>query len=245
MKKIIITAVILVFSTMTAQAGKLSALSLNAGLASNTSVFSATAKETSSNESGVVDGIDQESGVFAESFSSQFVELGVGRFISLGFEHTPDAISTPQNINADGNTHGGNCSTTGTNLGSVGACGNTMTVSADFNDMNTTYIKLNIPGGMYVKYGTVETDADFKETSKSGNTYKNISLEGTSMGAGYQRFLGESGFGFRFEANYLDLDNGKTDNGIATTANHNLIEASNIEGATAKLAITYTLGRNN
>ena len=247
MKKIIITAVLLVFSTWAAKAADFSALSLTAGLASNTSVFSATAKETSSNEDGGTAGgrIQKNSGVFAESFSSQFVELGVGRFISLGFEHTPDSISTPQNINSDGNTHGGNCSTTGTDLGSVGACGNTTTVSADFNDMNTTYIKLNIPGGMYVKYGSVETDADFKETTKSGNTYKNISLDGTSMGAGYQRFLGESGFGFRFEANYLDFDNGKTDNGVATTGNHNLIEASNIEGATAKLAITYTLGRNN
>ena len=234
MKKIIITAVFLVFSTMTAQAGKLSALSLTAGLASNTSVWGATAKESNFNESGADVNINKDSGVFTDSYSSQFVELGIGRFISLGFEHTPDSITTPQNINDCGGGDGQSVCTTAT-----------ATVSADFNDLNTTYVKLNIPGGMYVKYGSVETDADFKETMKSGTTYKNISLKGTSMGAGYQRFLGESGFGFRFEANYLDFDNGKTDNGVATTGNHNLIEASNIEGAAAKLAITYTLGRNN
>lgn len=233
MKKIIITAAFLVLSTMAAKAIDFSNFSLTGGLASNTSVFGATAKESSSNESGTVDRINKESGVFTESFSSQFVELGIGRFISLGFEHVPDSISTPQNINDDGQLEGQISGTA------------TATVSADFNDMNTTYIKLNIPGGMYIKYGSVETDADFKEVMKSGNTYKNVSIDGTSMGAGYQRFLGDSGFGFRFEANYLDFDNAKTDNGLATTANRNLIEASNIEGATAKLAITYTLGRNN
>ena len=52
MKKIIITAVLFVFSTWAAKAADFSALSLTAGLASNTSVFSATAKETSSNEDG-------------------------------------------------------------------------------------------------------------------------------------------------------------------------------------------------
>ena len=230
MKKIIITAAFFVLSTISAKAIDFSGLSLTAGIASNTSVFGATAKETSSSETGTAIRVNKESGVFTESFSSQFVELGIGRFISLGYEHTPDSISTPQNINDDGGQ-------TGT--------GATTTVSADFNDLNTTYVKLNIPGGMYIKYGTVETDADFKETTKSGNTYRNVSIDGTSIGAGYQRFLGDSGFGFRFEANYLDFDNAKTDNGLATTANRNLIEASNIEGATAKLAITYTLGRNN
>ena len=75
--------------------------------------------------------------VFYRVFGSQFVELGIGRWISLGFEHVPDSISTPQNIN-DG-----------------GAAGTTSTVSVDFNDMNTTYLKIKHSYAVYFKYGTV------------------------------------------------------------------------------------------
>ena len=137
-----------------------------------------------------------------ESFGSQFVELGIGRWISLGFEHVPDSISTPQNINDAGVTSG-NSSTVATS-----------TVSVDFNDMNTTYLKLNTPMGIYFKYGTVSTDLDIKETMLSGNTYKNTSVDGTSMGAGYQKTLGERGFGFRIEGNYVELDNVTVNNGV-------------------------------
>ena len=142
--------------------------------------------------------LTKQSGVFTESFGSQFVELGIGRWISLGFEHVPDSISTPQNVN-DG----------------LVVLHATSTVSVDFNDMNTTYLKLNTPMGIYFKYGTVSTDLDIKETQLSGNTYKNTSVDGTSMGAGYQKTFGERGFGFRIEGNYVELDNVTVNNGVA------------------------------
>ena len=143
----------------------------------------------------------------------------------------PDSISTPQNIN-DG-----------------GAAGTTSTVSVDFNDMNTTYIKLNTPIGIYFKYGTVETDLDIKETQLSGNTYKNTSVDGTSIGAGYQKTLGERGFGFRIEGNYVELDSVTVNNGVTQTAgtginNFKEIKATNLEGLTGKVALTYTFGRS-
>ena len=143
----------------------------------------------------------------------------------------PDSISTPQNIN-DG-----------------GVAGTTSTVSVDFNDMNTTYLKLNTPMGIYFKYGTVSTDLDIKETQLSGNTYKNTSVDGTSMGAGYQKTLGERGFGFRIEGNYVELDSVTVNNGVTQTAgtginNFKEIKATNLEGLTGKVALTYTFGRS-
>ena len=48
----------------------------------------------------------------------------------------PDSISTPENVN----TSGGESAT-----------GATAKVSVDFNDMNTTYLKLNTPMGIYLK----------------------------------------------------------------------------------------------
>ena len=232
MKKLITTIAFIALSTVSAKAIDMEMFSITGGIAANQSVFGGTAQQDDYNAAGTtIETTDKEHGVFTESFGSQFVELGIGRWISLGFEHVPDAISTPQNVNdSSGPTA-------------------TSTVSVDFNDMNTTYLKLNTPMGIYLKYGTVSTDLDIKETQKSGNTYKNTSVDGTSMGAGYQKTLGERGFGFRIEGNYVDLDSVTVNNGVTKTAGTGLnnfkeIKATNLEGLTGKVALTYTFGRS-
>ena len=232
MKKLITTIAFIALSTVSAKAVEWEIFSITGGLAANQSVFGGTAQQDAYDAIGTtIEVTDKEHGVFTESFGSQFVELGIGRWISLGFEHVPDSISTPQNINdSDGATA-------------------TSTVSVDFNDMNTTYIKLNTPIGIYFKYGTVETDLDIKETQLSGNTYDNTSVDGTSIGAGYQKTLGERGFGFRIEGNYVELDNVTVNNGVTQTAgtginNFKEIKATNLEGLTGKVALTYTFGRS-
>ncbi len=198
MKKLITTIAFIALSTVSAKAIEMEMFSITGGIAANQSVWGATAKQDEYNAIGTtIDATNKQSGVFTESFGSQFVELGIGRWISLGFEHVPDSISTPQNIN-DGSS----------------AASATSTVSVDFNDMNTTYLKLNTPMGIYFKYGAVSTDLDIKETQLSGNTYKNTSVDGTSMGAGYQKTFGERGFGFRIEGNYVELDNVTVNNGV-------------------------------
>ena len=239
MKKLITTIAFIALSTVSAKAIEMEMFSITGGLAANNSVWGASAQqdEYDSNNDGSIDASNKQSGVFTESFSSQFVELGIGRWISLGFEHVPDSISTPENINSGG----GN-----------GSTNDTSKVSVDFNDMNTTYLKINTPMGIYFKYGTVSTDLDIKETQDSGNTYKNTSVDGTSMGAGYQKTFGERGFGFRIEGNYVDLDNVTVNNGVGTstsggtTANggFNEVKATNLEGLTGKVALTYTFGRS-
>ena len=234
MKKLITTIAFIALSTVSAKAVEWEIFSITGGLAANQSVFGGTAQQDAYDAIGTtIEVTDKEHGVFTESFSSQFIELGIGRWISLGFEHVPDSISTPQNIN-DG-----------------GAAGTTSTVSVDFNDMNTTYIKLNTPIGIYFKYGTVETDLDIKETQLSGNTYDNTSVDGTSIGAGYQKTLGERGFGFRIEGNYVELDSVTVNNGITqvgvvgrTDGGFKEVKATNLEGLTGKVALTYTFGRS-
>ena len=232
MKKLITTIAFIALSTVSAKAIDMEMFSITGGLAANQSVFGGTAQQDDYNAGGTaIETTDKEHGVFTESFGSQFVELGIGRWISLGFEHVPDSISTPQNINDGGND------------------GTTSTVSVDFNDMNTTYLKLNTPMGIYFKYGTVSTDLDIKETQLSGNTYANTSVDGTSIGAGYQKTLGERGFGFRIEGNYVELDNVTVNNGVTKTAGTGLnnfkeIKATNLEGLTGKVALTYTFGRS-
>lgn len=234
MKKLITTIAFIALSTVSAKAIDMEMFSITGGLAANQSVFGGTAQQDEYNAVGTsIDASNKESGVFTESFGSQFVELGIGSWISLGFEHVPDSISSPQNVND-----------------SSGATA-TSTVSVDFNDMNTTYLKLNTPMGIYFKYGTVSTDLDIKETQASGNTYANTSVDGTSIGAGYQKTLGERGFGFRIEGNYVELDNVTVNNGVTkvgavgrTDGGFNEVKATNLEGLTGKVALTYTFGRS-
>ena len=229
MKKIILTVVFVALSTMSAKAVDFSVFSLTGGIAANSGVFGADGREENfSGFEGTVQTADQASGVFQDSYGSQFVELGIGRFLSVGYEHTPDSISTPQNVASEGRT------------------AQEETSSVDFNDKNTTYVKLNVPGGIYLKYGTVQTDIDVKTTR---NTYKDQSTDGTTMGVGYQRLIGESGFGWRFEGNYIEFDNVTTNDGETTdtVANNgrNRIFVDDLEGLEGKIAITYTFGRNN
>ena len=242
MKKIIIMVALLAMSTVSARAISLPAMpdlgnfELTLGVAQNQGVFGATATETNEDFTGVTDTghIKKESGVFTDGYSSQFIEIGVGKYVSLGYEHTPDSVSTPKNTTREDGPAEGN-------------------VSVDFNDLNTTYVKINVPflTGLYLKGGEVETDLDIKETMLSGSTYKNVSTNGSTYGVGYARTLGETAFAIRFETMYLELDTVKADNGVASgttgahgTRNRNAIEAKNLEGLTAKVALTYTFGKN-
>jgi len=234
MKKLITTIAFIALSTVSAKAVDMEAFSLTGGIAANSSVWGATAREDGYNALGTaVDSSNKKSGVFTETFSSQFVELGIGRWISLGYELVPDSISTPQNVNTSNSTTA------------------TSTVSVDFNDLTTVYAKLNTPLGVYFKFGNVSTDIDIKETQASGHTYANTSVDGTSIGAGYQKIFGERGFGLRIEGNYVELDNVTVNNGVTKVGvvgradgGFNEIKATNLEGLTGKVALTYTFGKS-
>jgi hypothetical protein len=231
MKKLITTFAFIALSAVSAKAIEMEMFSITAGLAANQGVFGASALETNRNETNTVQTIKKESGVFTESYGSQFIELGIGRFISLGYEHTPDSVSTPTNTTRHGAAAEAN-------------------VSVDFNDLNTTYIKINLPGGIYAKAGSVETDLDIKEVMGSGSTYANVSTTGSMMGIGYQTFIKDTGLGLRFEGSYMELDNVTTSNGVAvdgatvTNGGRNQIDAKNLEGLTGKVALTYTFGKS-
>ena len=247
MKKIIAAVVLMSFSTLSANAASLGMFSLTGGLAQNNSVWGASASQQNFAIDGTAKKIENDSGVFTEGFGSYLLEVGIGQWISLGYELVPDSISTPTNVTHERKTSAGN----------GGGTGLKNTVSVDFNDMATTYIKINTPIGIYFKFGNVETDLDIKEVMASGNSYKNVSTDGTSTGAGYQKLIGDSGFGIRVEANYIELDAVQSDNGVGNLVclntgscatqlgGKNIVKASNMEGLTGKVALTYTFGRNN
>ena len=237
MKKIITALVFVALSSVSAKAIDFSLFSLTGGVAAGNSVWGATATqdEYDENNGGTIDASNKESGVFTSSYGSYFYELGIGKYVSFGYDVVDGAISTPENINSDK------------------AAQATSKVSVDFNDLTTTYAKLNIPfvTGLYIKAGNVTTDLDIKETQLSGNTYKNVSVDGTSVGGGFERMLGETNFSLRAETMYVELDSIRVDNGVgsktsgSTVGNgFNEINAKNLEGLTGSVALTYTFGKN-
>ena len=225
MKKIITAIAFIALTTVSAKAIDFGGFSVTAGLANNTSVFGASGTESEYSETGTLPETNKEHGIFTDEFSSQFVELGIGQWVSVGYEMTSDPIQTPRTITNEGKD-------------------NQNSVQVDFNDLETQYVKINFPGGMFAKLGATTMDIKLNHTSAGSRTYPNRTSEGTSIGLGYQGYVGESGLGYRFETSYLEFDNVESNNGVATTGNFNKVEVTNMEGAVAKFAMTYTLGRN-
>ena len=227
MKKIILMGAFIALSTVSAKAIELPSMglfSLTGGLASQSSVWGASGKEQNFDDlNTTITETNTAEGVFTESFGSNFVELGIGKYISVGMEKY-DSITTPTNVANEGR-----------------AAENTVKVK--FSGLETNYLKLNIPGGMFLKWGDIETDMDVVE---SKGDYGKASLSGSSIGAGYERFFGETGFGFRFEGTYHEFDSVTLTDDAANADGDgkNVITASNIEGLSGKIALTYTLGRN-
>lgn len=230
MKKTLITLVVLGMSTLSANAFEKGDLSVTLGVAANTAVYGASGTENNKTDSNTQGDIRKEHGVFTDGHQSMFMEANVGQWVSIGYEHTPDSISTPVNKSREGIT-----ATEGK-------------VSVDFNNLDTAYLKLNTPYGIYAKFGVVETDLDIKETMASGSTYSNVSTEGTIMGIGYSKALGDRGLAIRVEGTYMTLDSVNTDNGVsasggtASNGGQNKITVDNIEGVNAKVALTFTFG---
>lgn len=236
MKKILTIISVVSLMSFNSNALEVSDMSVTAGLSYNSAVYGATATETNRAEDNSIKTIQSESGVFTDSHASGFIELNAGEFVSIGFEHTPDSITTPQ---ADRTTN----------------VNTQTTVSVDFNDLNISYVKFNIPGGIYLKAGYVETDLDIKEsmaagaTSGTSSTYNNVSTSGSVVGVGYNRAINDSPVSIRLEGTYMELDDVTSTNGVSASGGsvanggQNKIDASSLEGLNAKLAITYTFGK--
>ena len=236
MKKILTIISVISLMSFNSNALEVSDMSVTAGVSINSAVYGASAKETNRAENNSIKTVKNESGVFTDTHTSGFIELNAGEFVSLGFEHTPDSISTPTNDR-------------------VSAANNTTTVSVDFNDVNIAYLKVNMPGGVYVKAGYVTTDLDIKESMAAGGTsgtsssYANVDTNGTLLGLGYVKPIGENGIALRIEGSYMALDDVSTNNGVSPTGGtianggRNQVDASSMEGLNGKIALTYTFGQ--
>ena len=215
MKKVLLTILAGMFMIGSALAQP----SFTVGLALNKGVFAAEGREENFDEGGTLKTVTEEYGAFEDSYASIYVEMGneVG---SIGLAYQDD-VSTPTNVNEVGGLPGSNSATS--------------TVSADFSGVITLYGLVNLPMNTYLKAGIVQGDIAINETQKSGNTYKDQDLEGYVLGFGYQHEADAANV--RFELLGHTYDDVETNNGVATTGNHNKVRVSNMIGANAQISV--------
>ena len=215
MKKVLLTILAGIFMIGSAYAQP----SYTIGLALNKGVFAAEGREENFDEGGTLKTVTEEYGAFEDSYASIYVEMGneVG---SIGLAYQDD-VSTPTNVNEVGGLPGSNSATS--------------TVSADFSGVMTLYGLVNLPMNTYLKAGIVQGDIAINETQKSGNTYKDQDLEGYVLGFGYQHEADAANV--RFELLGHTYDDVETNNGVATTGNHNKVRVSNMIGANAQISV--------
>ena len=185
MKKLLITTCLFLgtFSMASAELG------INIGVSGQSGYFEATANES-------VDAAKQESeeaaGIFG--YGSIFIEKTLGRFITVGYDHVPGGLSSEsfEETREDETLAGAKAD-------------QVQTGSADFDNLNTYYIALNITENFYVKAGQMSVDVTTNETLASGAIYGNKTLDGTTLGGGYHKSF-DNGFFYRAEGTVFEID---------------------------------------
>ena len=217
MRKIIaalVTSVALVFST-SAYAVDPSQISI--GISGNFGGFVADGKEENYTHTGTLEETTTKDGAaFAEGYASIFVEYAVNDQISIGLDHVPEAIETPQNVNPEG--------ATGKDI--------EIKVKAEFEQLTTLYVLAKSDFGVYGKFGVSNMNIDI--ISENAGTYADPGdTTGMMVGLGYEHDAAD-GVSVRAELAYHQFDDVSANNG---QTDKNEIKVSNMQGGTARISL--------
>ena len=176
-----------------------------------------------------------EEALAAFSYMSGFAEVGfdAAMGLTLGLEYVPESIQ----IEEAQREIRGNKNPSGTSTGED-AHGGLQKIKASVKDMVTAYVAIPVMGtGLNIKAGYRQATLVTEETLATGSTYKDVDLDGTTIGVFYDGAIGERAF-YRIEGNYNAWEdiavNGSEQGG--TAGSFNKIDAK-ITGASARLAV--------
>ena len=229
MKKLLLVAVFAIFSASSAMSAGLTDIKPSIGLSMSNAGFAGEGNERVGSDTGTVQSVTEEYGAFATTYGSIFVELGFGDVLSIGVEYVPVGIDSPTNISREGSGSGKN------NAGKS-------TVSATFEDLTTTYAKINILplGGTYLKLGFSQVDVIVNEVMASGNKYGDVNTQGYTAGIGYAHEI-NNGFGIRAEVMASQFDDVNTTNGVTTASvangGKNVVQVESMWGAKGTVSL--------
>lgn len=192
-------------------------LGINVGISGQIGVFEASATETEDTEKS-----REDDAMAAFGYVSVFLEKDLGQYITVGVDYVPSALES-ETVDE---TRSDLLAKTDGAAGSV-----TQKVQVDFEDLTTFYVALNLNENFYLKAGIAQVDLITNETLGTGSTYGNASLDGTVLGAGYNKNF-DNGLFVRAEGTYQEFD-GVTINGSGDTS----VTADEINGVSGKISI--------
>ena len=218
MKKIILAAILAMFASTTAFADR----GINIGISGQMGLFAATATETDTGTHGTTTDANekvQERDFLGIGYASLFIEKTLGDRLFIGYDYVPNALETETMESARSDITTTDTPTVQTNK-----------VQVDFVDLSTLYLGLNIGENAYVRVGSMSVDVETNESLGTGAKYGNTSLDGTSIGVGYNAEFGNSAF-IRLEGNYMEFD------GASLTSGSQKITLDSLDGVTGKVSI--------
>ena len=116
----------------------------------------------------------------------------------------------------------------------------TQVVGAEVTDMYTVYLAMPVgDSGAYVKAGYMIADLTTKENLATGSTYKDMDLEGMSLGAYFDGEITDNLF-YRLEGSYQEFDDIKAAGSqVGGTAGSFNSIAAELGGVAAKASLGF------
>ena len=191
-----LTKALLIVVTSFAFTNYASAFSFSAGVAGNLQVYAGKGVEHNGGTTG--NNLQEANGAFDSSHVAIFLEGDVTDMVTIGLEYAPEAIESPENINAQ---------QTGATDATL-QCGTvTNKASVEYEDITTLYANISLPQieGSYLKLGYISMDVITTESLGTGGSYNDVDLDGILVGAGYKR-MGDNGMFVGVEFTVADMD---------------------------------------
>ena len=181
----------------------------------------------------------EEEALAAFSYMSGFAEISVESAMGLtvGLEYTPDLMEFPT---ADRVIATSSLDAGGANSAVTGEDTGTQIIKASVEEMITMYVAMPImSSGLHVKLGFSQATLKTEENLATGSTYKDVDLDGTSVGMYYDGDIGDMAF-YRVEGSYTEYDDIKaTGTQVGAAAGkYNVIDAE-LGGVAAKLSLGF------
>ena len=135
---------------------------------------------------------EKENAEGAFALGSVFAEFQAIDVISLGVSYVPHSSDSEETENIQ-------------NMGTSFTAQATNTVKVSFEDLVTVYALANLNENFFLKAGYMQVDLITEENLGTGGAYGNDTLEGYTIGLGYNMDLANGMF-VRGEAAYMEID---------------------------------------
>ena len=226
MKKIVIATFVAAFSFTSASAD----LGVNVGVSGQLGLFVATATENDIDRNNAAQNeTRQESEFLALGWHSIFIEKTFADRFFIGIDYVPSALETKdkEEYKQDLNSAAENLNTLGHS-----STAKTNKVKVEFSDLTTGYVGLFVTENLYVKAGMSQVDIITKENLGTGSVYGDTSIEGVTVGMGYNKTM-DNGVFLRAEGMYTQYDGAS----LTSDTGQNRISLDNLDGVAAKLSV--------